>query len=140
MASEIRPMIMRMESRFIDDQLSRETQKAEAAQPQFILTARGIRDAARANLTNEYSGGVTWLATSLSSITKLAPSHVLQAWDSQSSSLVLLDRMRCIPPAGIEQTTIDAQKLACILQKVDTKTFGLLKCQGIIRELENVQG
>jgi hypothetical protein len=70
-------LIMRMESRFIDDQLSRETQKPAAAQSQFILTAGGIRDAARANLTNEYLGGVTWLETSLSSVTKLAPSHVL---------------------------------------------------------------
>ena len=133
-------LIMRMESRFVDDQLSRETQKPAAAQSQFILTAGGIRDAALANMTNGYSGGMTWLETSLSSVTKLPYSNVLQAWDSQYSRCVLLDQMRCMPSADVEQTSKDAQKLANILQKVDSKTFGLLKCQGIIREPKNDQG
>lgn len=133
-------LIMRIESRLVDDRLFRETQKPAAAQSQFIVTAGGIRDAAKANLTNEYSGGMVWLDTSLSSVTKLPSSNVLQAWDSQSSRWVLLDQMRCMPSADVEQTTKDAQKLAHILQRVDSKTFGLLKCQGIIREPKNAQG
>ncbi|KAH8597416.1 hypothetical protein B0O99DRAFT_617450 [Bisporella sp. PMI_857] len=130
-------LIMRLDSRYIDDQLFKETRKPAAAQSQFILTAGEIREAARANLADSPAVEATRLDNNLSNVEVLPYSQVLRAWDSRSSS-VLVDRMRCVPFADIEETTKDARKLALILQKVDSKTFGLLKCEGIIEEHENI--
>jgi hypothetical protein len=48
-------------------------------------------------------------------------------------AMVLIDTMISNPAANVNSTTKEVRNLARILAEVDPSTFGLLKCQGVIK-------
>ncbi|OBT52224.1 hypothetical protein VE04_07538 [Pseudogymnoascus sp. 24MN13] len=134
-------LIMRIESRSIDNELSRETQKPPAQQIPFIMAAKEMRDAVHATLVENPAVEVPiWLDAdsyhSSNDVIEFSPISIHLS-KSTGNSLVI-ETMRCNIRSDIDRTTKDARDLAQILHKINSPNFGLLKCQGIIKRSETV--
>jgi len=135
-------LIMRIESRSIDNELSQEMQKPSSQQNSFIMMAREIRDAVNATLEKDSADGAAiWLDADSydpsNDTIEYSPTsiHISKATKNRT----LMETMRCNFRSDTARTTRDARDLARILQKVDSSNFGLLRCQGIIKGSETVR-
>jgi len=138
-------LLMRMENAAINDELSKESKKAQSRQSPFIMSAKDMRDTAKLSIRETTPGPqVVWLdASILESLDSLAantdpiPFTIANLKDSKNE--VMLDTMHCNPAADIGRTTKEVCNLARVLNKVDPATFGLLKCQGVIKGSEVIK-
>lgn len=128
-------LIMRMADDKIDQQLDQEERKSK--QSQFIMAAKGVRDAARESTSTLVPDGSIFKPADARD-TDEAPipfSSVLISYLTDTKEHILVDKMICNPKADIVRTTRDVRKLARTLSKVDPLTFGLLACRGVVKGL-----
>jgi hypothetical protein len=126
-------LIIRMTDVKIDQQLSQEEKKPWKTN--FIMAAKGVRDAARESISTPAPGGSVWISADILDYeeTPIPFSPALLCRLSDSKEHVLVDTMTCNPIADMTRTTRDVRKLARILSKVDPATFGLLACRGVVK-------
>ena len=132
-------LVIKISGSLIDEQLQAEATKSN--RNNFIMAAKNIRDAVRADLDLPAQEQQSILLSSQQLTSPLYPIHYSNVSRSKLSvggveTEVLVDRMTCDPRADLIRTTIGVQNLARVLTKVDPSTFGLLRCQGVIRETE----
>ena len=127
---------MQLSSKNIDDELEQQEKKPKEEQIPIIVTAKGVRDAARAvQDSDSRNQGAVWIA---SDEIDLAPSRLPHSSAEVSpmggvNSMVLIDTMMSNPAANANSTTKEVRNLARVLAEVDPSTFGLLKCRGVIK-------
>jgi hypothetical protein len=135
-------LIMRIESRSIDNELSQEIQKPSSHQNSFIMMAKEMRDAVNATLEKDPAIEVAiWLDADSyhpsNDTIEYSPTsvHISKATGNRN----LMETMHCSIRSDTARTTRDVRDLARILQKIDSSNFGLLRCQGIIKGSETVK-
>lgn len=126
-------IIMQKPITAIDDNLSGEEKKPSSKSIPIILAAKGIRDAVRAANDDEIYDPI-WIDH-----LALEPSTIPHSTVQLSSSTgdtkekVLVDVMVSHAEASAMQTEKAVRNLAHVLAQVDPATFGLLKCQGVMK-------
>lgn len=134
-------LILRMESRAVGTQLSREASKPKLDQSPFIMAAKDIRELAREPSQDFASESDSlWLDETMfeGPLASVPFSPLSIARYKDSGNRLLVDKIHCNPQADIKQTTDDVYRLARILNKVDPATFSLLTCEGVVKGSEVV--
>ncbi|KAH7333199.1 hypothetical protein BKA65DRAFT_507375 [Rhexocercosporidium sp. MPI-PUGE-AT-0058] len=129
-------LIMQMSSKNIDEELEQQEKNPKREQIPIISAAKGIRDAVRASQEmNVPDRGTVWISNDEIDLnpTRIPHSSVEFSLLNHEKSMVLIDTMISNTAANANSTTKEVRNLARILAEVDPSTFGLLKCQGVIR-------
>ena len=117
----------------IDKNLLGEEENPSSKHVPIILAAKGIRDAVRAADDDEVRDPI-WIDHLALQPSAIPHSTVqLSCLPENSKEEVLIDVMVSHAEASARQTMKAVRNLARILAQVDPSTFGLLKCQGVVK-------
>ncbi|KAF7504792.1 hypothetical protein GJ744_001725 [Endocarpon pusillum] len=129
-------LINRVSSPNIDDQLSDEFVKDNES----VLILKELREAVRASQSYSVSvgEGSIWLAPDfiMAQRERVLFSDVQVARAQNGSQSILVDTVILDAQAQLAATTKDIRDLARILSKSDPKCFGLLRCAGVIKQVQ----